>query len=45
VHPVHTDDYDVFTSPPEDFVSEMAANELAGHVRMLTRGEPTPLGF
>jgi L-ascorbate metabolism protein UlaG (beta-lactamase superfamily) len=45
VHPVHTDDYDVFTSPPEDFVTEMAANELAGHVRMLTRGEPTPLGF
>jgi len=43
VHPVHMDDYDRFTSPPEELVDALTARGLADRLRMLDRGERTRL--
>ncbi|GGO79098.1 MBL fold metallo-hydrolase [Nonomuraea cavernae] len=43
VIPVHYDDYDVFTSPLEDFQRHMERAGLADRIRYLERGQTCPL--
>ena len=41
--PIHTDDYDVFTSGLQDFLDAAAAAGIADRVRVVGRGETVPL--
>lgn len=41
--PIHTDDYDVFTSGLQDFLDAAAAAGIGDRVRVVERGETVPL--